>query len=142
MKEETKAKLKSHLLRWEGKRSTVYSDHLGVPTIGIGHNLRTNPLSDRVIDLIYEEDSQNATMLSRDTFDDFDRFTPIRQIALIAMVFQLGSAGFLKFRRMIQAIHRGDWVEASKEVMDSEAARDPLLTKRFREYSNMLKDGE
>jgi GH24 family phage-related lysozyme (muramidase) len=140
MKPETKAKLKDHLLKWEGKRALVYSDHLGVPTVGIGHNLRSNPLSDAVIDLIYEEDAQNATMTCRDTFDNFDQFTANRQIALIALAFQLGNVRFLRFRRMIQAIHIGDWEAASREVLDSDAARDPLLTKRFQELSRLIKD--
>jgi GH24 family phage-related lysozyme (muramidase) len=140
MKPETKAKLKDHLLKWEGKRALAYSDHLGVPTVGIGHNLRSNPLSDAVIDLIYEEDAQNATLTCRDTFDEFDQFTPNRQIALIALAFQLGNVRFLRFRRMIQAIHIGDWDAASREVLDSDAARDPLLTKRFQELSRLIKD--
>jgi GH24 family phage-related lysozyme (muramidase) len=141
MKPETKQKLKDHLLKWEGKKALVYSDHLGVPTVGIGHNLRSNPLSDKAIDLIYEEDAQNATLTCRDTFDEFDSFTPTRQIALVALAFQLGNVRFLRFMRMIQAIHIGDWEAAGREVLDSDAARDPLLTKRFKEYSTMLKNG-
>lgn len=141
MKPETKQKLKDHLLKWEGKKALVYADHLGVPTVGIGHNLRSNPLSDKVIDLIYEEDSQNATLVCRDTFDDFDSFTPARQIALVALAFQLGNVRFLGFKNMIRAIHRADWQEASKEVLDSDAARDPRLTKRYETYSAMLKNG-
>lgn len=141
MLQKTRELLKQKLLAWEGCRSVVYDDHNGIPTIGIGHNLKSNPLPQEIIDAIYEYDARNATLVCRDNFSDFESFTPNRQVALIAMAFQLGQRRFQGFKQMLQAVNAGDWDRAAAEALDSDAARDPLLRKRFSEYHDLLKHG-
>lgn len=138
---KTKEELRNKLTYWEGYRTVAYTDHLGVPTIGIGHNLRDNPLPPEIVDAIYDYDVRNATLVCRDNFSDFETFSPNRQIALISLAFQLGQRRFQQFQRMIQAVNAGRWDQAAAEVMDSDAARDPKLKKRFQEYYNLIWNG-
>lgn len=115
--------LRQHLEREEGVRSVLYSDSEGVPTIGIGHNLRT-PISQKAIDQIYADDVDVAFTHTRGLFYGYwETFSLTRQVALISMCFQLGLGGLQDFRDMIRAIQAGDWERAAAEALDSKWAK-------------------
>lgn len=54
------------------------------------------------------------------------------RVALSNMAFQLGSAGVMRFRRMVSALKRKDYVQAATEALDSLWARQtPARAKRM-----------
>jgi lysozyme len=59
-----------------------------------------------------------------------------RKAVLVSMVYQLGWTGFLGFRNMILAIEGGDFNTASREMLNSKAAKQ--VPNRFRRNANMM----
>lgn len=131
-------KAKKMLEADEGKKHSPYRCPAGFLTIGVGHNLDTNPLSDKVIDLILEEDIQETIKEARKIFLGFDLFSENRQLAIVNMIFNMGAAGFQGFNRAIHAIRAGDWEWAAREVRDSLYARQ--LPARSERVAILLED--
>ena len=107
-------------------------------TIGVGHNLTSRPLSDRVIDALLDDDVDEAdTDLA--TFFWFRRLNDARRAALIDLRFNVGATRFRGFKRMLAALEAGDFVTAAKEMLDSEWARQ--VGKRAIEDADLLRSG-
>jgi lysozyme len=115
--------LERQLARDEGVRRTVYADSRGVPTIGIGHNLRDRPLSDRAIRTIFEDDvaETEAELVARLPWVA-DLSEP-RRGAFLNLAFNLGVGGLLGFQRTLAAAQAGRWDDAARELLDSTYAR-------------------
>jgi lysozyme len=52
--------LKVQLAVDEGRKAKMYLDTVGKWTIGVGHNLSDKPISQRAIDVIFEDDIGDA----------------------------------------------------------------------------------
>lgn len=107
------------LKRDEGLRLVMYLDSVGVPTVGYGHNLKT-PITETAAHVILEDDVQKV-------FDRLDvhlpwvaLLDPVRQRVVENMAFNLGIAGLLKFRKMLEALKVGDYRRAQLEMRESE----------------------
>jgi len=116
------AALKSELTRDEARKPRLYQDTLGNWTGGIGHNFTAKPLSDRVIDLLYEEDSNAAVA-------DLDRSLPwwrtlseARQRVLANMCFNMGIGTLLEFKNTLKAIQEQRWSDAAQGMLNSKWA--------------------
>ena len=124
----------------EGFRRFPYVDSVNKVTIGIGHNLTDNGLSQPILDAIYEDDVNNAAAdcnrLLQDHWADLDE---VRRVVLINMMFNLGLGRLSLFRRMIAAIKQKDWAAAAREAMDSRWARQ--VGPRAERLAHMLKTG-
>lgn len=113
------ALLKADLVRDEGHRRKPYICTAGKVSIGIGHNLDDLGISDRIIDLLYEEDERLA-------LSDLDRHAPWwrgmqepARRALANMSFNLGWPKLSEFKRMLAALQAGDYELAATEALDS-----------------------
>lgn len=112
----------------EGLRLKSYKCPAGFWTIGYGHNLDAKPLYKGMT----EEQKQNLTITEmqaeRILDNDIDYVVKElenesfyiacngdRKAVLIDMAFNIGIAGLKKFKRMIEALDRGDFEKASKE---------------------------
>ena len=123
------------LKRHEGERSKVYMCSEGVPTIGIGRNLRDKGLSQDEIQYLFTNDLCDSI----DTCSQYPYWPNIgeaRQAALIDMAFQLGARGLSGFKKMHEALQCGDWQTASIECLDSKYATQTPA--RAKEISNIL----
>jgi GH24 family phage-related lysozyme (muramidase) len=130
--------------RHEGRRSHVYHDTEGHPTIGIGFNLDREDaalalfrvgayhgelvsgradLSDPQIDALFARDLADSTDAARECCPGFDSLPIGAQLALTDMAFNLGRAGLSRFVGMLAAIGRGDMEAAAVEALDSLWAR-------------------
>jgi GH24 family phage-related lysozyme (muramidase) len=108
----------------EGLRLTPYTDPSGDHMcIGYGHN--TNfPICKEAAEIQLKHDVELAISYLRTNFiSSFDDFPLEKQIALIEMMFCLGPNSFSRFKRIISAIHRGDWNIAGVEVLTSDWAK-------------------
>ena len=132
------------LIAEEGLRLLVYKCTAGHPTIGVGHKLTPQELKENLREVSLEWAGRTlhadiALALGGCNMifgrERFDRMAEPRQRTLMKMVFQLGTGGLSKFRKMVAAIMRDDWVAASREALDSKWARSdsPARAKRAAE---------
>lgn len=122
-------KAKEMLVFEEGSRNRPYDDAdgslvrgKGNVTIGIGHNLDANPLSESSIDWIFNSDFGRTLIDSRFAFKRFDAYPENRQLAIINMVFNLGGTAIMHFQNLIKAADGNDWKKAADEVRSSKWA--------------------
>lgn len=122
-------KLMNELIMDEGYKYEIYLDHLGYPTMGVGH-------------LITEKDEEHGkpvgTPISEDRIkecldkdikivcDELDMKEPWwrnlddnRQRILANMCFNLGYPRLSNFKRFLAALHTAQWETAAAEMMDS-----------------------
>ncbi len=126
------------LIRHEGVRHKMYRDSLGVPTIGVGHNL-TKPLSDRAIDQILRDDIEDARSDCAQ-FPWFVYLDSVRQAVVLDMVFNMGVHRFKGFRNTIGHIQAGQYNAAAMEMLDSVWANQ--VGRRADELAEMMRSGE
>jgi lysozyme len=139
--------------RHEGLRLCKYVCPTGHMTIGYGWNLDANKLPPdiasclRMTGKITEEMAELLLDISIDAvfrqcraiYKDFDKFSDNRKDALVDFVFNVGVAGALKFRKMREAIERGDWDTAADEMIDSLWYRQ--VNSRAKEIVKMIRNG-
>jgi lysozyme len=132
--------LKKQLIRHEGLRLKPYLCPAGYLTIGIGHNLDVNGISEFICDLIFYEDAAKATDAVRELYPNFEELSDARQRALIDMCFNLGRGGLAGFKKMRAAILAGDFKRAASEMIFSKWAAQ--VKQRAITLANMMLRGE
>lgn len=116
--------LVAELERDEGIRGDLYDDAtgktlkpgmtlVGNPTVGCGHNMLANPLSQPDIDRFLENDIASACLDLDHTFPWWRSLDDVRQRVLINMTFNMGVAGLLTFHDTLAAIKAGHWADAA-----------------------------
>lgn len=121
-------KLINRLTDEEGDRRKMYLDSKGIPTIGVGRNLRDKGISA----------AEEAYLLANDLADtehELDKHIPwwrnlssIRQEVLMDMCFNMGwgdgSIGLSSFRNTLFAVEHGDYSFAAKGIINSQYHRE------------------
>jgi GH24 family phage-related lysozyme (muramidase) len=113
---------------------------MGVKTIGVGFNLERSDANERIcsiglnyndvksglvsltteeVYLLLGKDIDTAILTANTLFKNFTTLSPVRQIILVDMSFNLGHTRLSKFVRFIDAINKGNWVRASSEMQNS-----------------------
>ena len=131
-------KLRAELERDEGYKDTAYLDTEGIPTIGVGHNLTTNPVSGILIADWLTEDIAIAEQSLDNLYHPWRGLTDVRQRVLVNMAFNMGQSRLGGFRKMWAAIRAQDYEEAAVQMLDSKWAgqvgpRAPRLADMMRE---------
>ena len=144
-------KLKDQLIIDEGVKYESYLDHLGLKTVGIGHLCRDSepeydlPLGakiseDRCTEL-FEQDIQTVIMDCKKIYDDWDHLPDEIQQICANMMFNLGYPRYSKFRKKIQAVIDGNWIEAANQMVDSRwYTQVPNRAKRLAERMRSFAD--
>jgi len=132
-------KLKKQLRLHEGVRHEVYFDTRGIPTIGVGRNLKDNPLSDDEVDFLLASDVRRVADGLDESVPWWRGLSEVRQRVLADMAFNLGMAGLLSFGRMLARLEEGDHTGASREMLDSRWARQ--VGERATRLSEMMATG-
>ncbi len=100
----------------------LYDDSVGLATIGYGHCVARKGISQRAANVILEDDLIDAeNAVERLSVGDIGE---VRRAALVLMCFNLGEAGLGKFTKMLSALRRGDWLEASNQAISSKWSKD------------------
>jgi len=106
-------KIRQLLELHEGKRNKMYLDTKGIQTIGIGHNLRDKPISDRAVAVIFEDDLNEHTRELFQAYPWVTQMDEVRQAAVIDLYFNLGGSKFAQFKNTLAAMRTGSWEAAA-----------------------------
>ena len=125
--EKTQDRIKKH----EGYRNTVYKCSEGFRTIGYGHRcfedegwVDDKKYPKEVLEKQFKVDFTAAARSAEKLYEyDINGINPRVLSILTEMVFQLGPAGVGKFKKMLKAITMKDYLEASKQMLDSRWAK-------------------
>ena len=124
----------------EGFRSKPYKDSVGVLTIGIGRNLDHVGISRDEALYMLENDIEKCIQAAR-RYDWYPHLSEMRQRVVVDMIFNLGEAGFSKFKRTIGFIADGNYEQAAKNMLKSKWAKQ--VGRRAITLSKMMEtDGE
>ena len=145
------SELKDQLIIDEGVKYESYLDHLSLKTCGIGHLCREDepeydlPLGAKVseerVTELFEQDIQTVIQDCKKIYDDWDKLPETVKQIIANMMFNLGRPRYSKFRKHIQAVMDGNWIEASKQMTDSRWYRQvPNRAKRLVERMRSVAD--
>ena len=123
-------KLIESVKKHEGFRNSVYNDTLGKRTVGFGHlcvedHWEDNKAYDKkYLEDILEKDLQYAINQGESMCQDL-KISDDAKFLIIEMIFQLGSAGVQKFRKMWDALKEDppNYFEAHVQMLDSRWAK-------------------
>ena len=124
----------------EGRRKKAYRDSVGVLTAGIGRNLQDVEFTDSEIALMFANDLERADQAARRIFQNFDVLSASRKAALVNMAFQLGPHRLAGFKKMIAAVHAGDFMEAARQMRESKWYEQTQRSRSDR-LIKMIQDG-
>ena len=127
----------------EGFRRTVYQDHLGYWTIGVGRLVDPSKpgagLRDGEIEMMLRNDIMDRVSQLSKRLPWFNDLDEARQGVLVNMAFQLGVDGLMGFRTTLDLIGKGLYTEASEQMLKSKwASQTPA---RARRMSEQMKTG-
>lgn len=114
--------LTEQLKRHEGYRRYPYRCTAGKLTIGIGRNLEDKGISEGEAETMLAHDIAEARNALFEKWSPFESLDPVRQAVLINMAFNLGISGLFTFRRMLEAVARGEYRKAAHEMLASKWA--------------------
>ena len=136
MSPEAKQRVMEQLKIDEGVVHEVYLDHLGLPTVGIGHLILESdpehgaevgtPVSQARCEELFFQDLDIALSECEKLYDEtwhsvhhWDTLPEEVQEILVNMLFNMGRPRLSQFKKMNQALVDGDWKTAAVEGRDS-----------------------
>lgn len=119
-----------HVRLSEGYSEVVYHDTKGIPTIGIGHNLRAKPLAGEYLayfsangrmsrELIYKlfyEDLAGAERDAEKLFPNLRAYSENRQVGLVDLVYNMGYTKMLQFGPTIAHVRAEEWEQVAEHL--------------------------
>ncbi len=138
----------------EGYRKKVYRCSEGYPTIGIGwklgpkyaplDNFKFMEVSKTVARQVLKETiTQSYRFLKESSHQPAQLFKELseeRQAIFISMAYQMGDHALHKFTKMMNAIEKGDFIEAANEMLDSRWARQ--TPERAQRHAEQMRTGQ
>ena len=123
------AKLREELEYDEGVKYEIYNDHLGYPTFGIGHLVRSSdpeynqpvgtPVSEDRVAEAFNNDITVTIADCKNLYDDFEELPEEAQRIIANMLFNVGLPRLSKFVGMKRGVDARDWNAAADEMVDS-----------------------
>jgi len=135
-----KEKLIAQLRVHEGVEHTVYNDTMGIPTIGVGRNLKDKGLSDEEIDYLLSNDIDTFAEEVATAFPWWETLDEVRQRVIVDMAFNMGTRGLSNFKITLGHIEAGRFSEAAFEMLNSRWASQ--VGNRSQVLSDMMRTGE
>ena len=122
-------RLRTELEVDEGCKYHIYLDHLGLPTAGIGHLLKgTDPEYNKPVGTVvskervaewFEQDVRTTLDDCKKVYDDWDSMDETVRLICANMMFNLGYPRYSGFKKKIQAVKDGAWIEAGNQMRQS-----------------------
>jgi lysozyme len=140
--------VESLIAKHEGRVPDVYLDSVGIPTVGIGHNLKvsplpdgwTTPLTDDQIDQLFQQDLAKAVGDVTKSLPWFSGLNDVRQAVMVDMVFNMGIHTLLTFHHTLGFIESGDWQQAADGMLASLWAKQ--VGRRAQEDATLMITGQ
>ena len=124
----------------EGVVLKMYQDSRGIPTIGIGHNLRDVPISQAAAYQIFEDDSTKAWGELVNALPWVASITDAaRQAVLFDLAYNLGILSLLSFQTFLKYMQAGQWLEAAQDLSGTLWARQ--VPQRARDNIELIQLG-
>jgi len=140
--DEIEDQIVQNLKGYEGYKPTWYKDTEGFETIGFGFKKDSLRISRKVASIILR-DKVNDLYINLAVYPWFLEINPHARAVLVELSYQVGISGMLKFKKMLKALQAGDYVTASKEILDSKLARQtPKRAKSLSERLSKCKDSK
>jgi len=121
----------------EGFVDHVYQDSKGIDTIGYGTKM---PLTQEECLMILKHRLQDKVTSLQDAKPLIIGFPDYVQNVLYEMAYQMGVSGVLKFKKMWRYLENWDFINASKEMLDSKWAKEDT-PERAKKLSKIMKKG-
>lgn len=126
--------LSDQLRRDEADRQYAYDDTDGIMlgrgmtlqgnlTIGVGHNLSANGLSQKIRDIILDDDIRAATVSLEAYIPWVMGLDSVRQGVLLNMVFNMGIKGLAGFTETLENIKSSNYETAKQSMLKSKWAK-------------------
>lgn len=131
------------LKKEEGFRSHCYQDSVAKWTIGYGRNIDPRGgigITKEEAEYLLSNDIQRSIGECERAFPFLKDLDKARLSVIVQLCFQLGLPSLRKFRKMLGALERGKWKEASEELLDSRFARQ--VPARAKKLARQLKGTE
>ena len=113
----------------EGEILEIYKDHLGYPTIGIGHLVTEKdeefgeatgtPITAERSRELFDRDIEVAIKDCEQLYGQWHNWPEEVQLILVNMAFNLGGPRLARFKNMKNMLSQGKWKEAAVEGRDS-----------------------
>jgi GH24 family phage-related lysozyme (muramidase) len=119
----------------EGYKKSIYRDASGIPHYGVGHCLKSSPVTldvlevllkgevDNAINLQLKIDIQNALENAKKIIPGWYSHSVIRRESLVMLVFQLGRKGLRDFDNALEYLEDYKYKLAAEELSDSKWAK-------------------
>ena len=142
-------RLREELIADEGCVLSIYEDHLGYKTVGVGHLILPSdpewgksvgtPITQTRADELLFYDLANVLKECEDHFhQDWELWPEEVKLIIANMAFNLGITKLKKFQKMLTAINKEDYKTASAEGLDSRWAKQ--VYNRARRLMDRLRD--
>ena len=131
-----KQELAKQLRADEGVKSCAYQDHLGLWTVGVGRLIDARRpgagLRPDEIDYLLQNDIDDRIASLTKALPWFQNLDDVRKGVLLAMAFQMGTAGLLQFNTTLGLVREGKYAEASEAMLNSRwATQTPARAQRL-----------
>ena len=130
---EFMVRLKDEISSDEGCVLEVYHDHLGYPTVGVGHLIKdTDPefgegvgfkINQTRCDELFYQDINICLDECERQLSEWTTYPEEVKLIIANMAFNLGITRLRKFKMMFSALNEGNYVEASIQGLDSRWAK-------------------
>ena len=131
----------NQLKRHEGYRQFPYRCTAGKLTVGFGRNLDDVGITKGEAEtLLWLDVAKVRNELEEKLPPWWSALDEVRQEVLINMGFNLGVNGLLKFKKMLSAVERKDYIKASKEMIASKWSKQ--VGTRADELAQQMLTGE
>lgn len=137
--DEGRLDLREMIKLHEGLRLFPYTDTQGFLTVGWGHNLSAKGLTHTQASMILTDDIAEAKAACVRAFPWFGALDEVRQAAMVDLCFNMGIASLSLFKTTLGLIRDGQYVESSKQLMNSLYARQ--VGHRAVRIAEMLRSG-
>lgn len=130
--------LRDMIMAHEGLKLKPYRCTKGKLTIGYGRNLEDVGITREEAEILLDHDIAKARRQA-EGFAWFASLSPNRQNVVVSMIFNLGLDGFWGFKKIIEALERGNFVRAAVEMLSSKWAGQ--VGRRARELAELMRRG-
>lgn len=129
----------------EGEKPTVYRDHLGFWTIGVGRLVddrkRGAGLRSHEISFLLNNDIDERIDALTRRLPWFQNLDDARKGVLLNMSFQLGLDGLLGFTQTLRLVQEGKYENAAHAMMQSKWAREQT-PERAKRMADQMRTGQ